>query len=70
MPEDCVWEVATAALEQVRPSAERAVPEEAKRLLADGWEPFAVSEACIWFRLTVATAISYEPGRSPVCSRL
>ena len=50
MFEDPIWEVATAPLEQGR-APEHGIPEKARQLLADGWEPFAVSEACMWFRL-------------------
>lgn len=54
MPDDLVWEVDTAPLEQQDASRSHELPEKAKRLLADGWEPFAVSEARLWFRLKSA----------------
>ena len=54
MPDDPVWEIDTAPLEQEGFCGRRELPEKAKRLLADGWEPFAVSEARLWFRLKSA----------------
>ncbi len=51
MIEEPIWEVDTAALEHDRSLTERVISDKAKRLLAAGWEPFAVSETCMWFRL-------------------
>ena len=47
MPKGPVWEVDTAALEPDSHSAEQALSEKARRLLTEGWEPFAVSQACM-----------------------